>query len=67
LILFHTLCCTQDQLIYSSHFVFFHFAPLVVVGGANGIEFFFGLVVLIQVFAQVLIVASCCFNFIVCY
>jgi hypothetical protein len=34
---------------------------LVVVGGANGIEFFFGLVVLIQVFAQVLIVASCCF------
>jgi hypothetical protein len=32
-------CCTQDQLIYSSHLVFLTFAPLVVVS-ANGVVFF---------------------------
>jgi hypothetical protein len=39
LLLLHTPCCTQDQLIYSSHFVFFSSKPLVVVG-ANGVVFF---------------------------
>jgi hypothetical protein len=40
LMLFHIPCCTQDQLICSSYFVFFCFASLVVVIGVNGIEFF---------------------------
>jgi hypothetical protein len=40
LLLLHTLCCTQDQLICSSHFVFLSFAPLIVVG-ANGVVSFF--------------------------
>jgi hypothetical protein len=66
LLLLHTPCCTQDQLICSSYFGFLSFAPLVVVG-ANSVVVFFCLVVLIKVFAQILIVASCCFNFIVCY
>jgi hypothetical protein len=30
-LLLHAPCCIQDQLIYSSHFVFLSFAPLVVV------------------------------------
>jgi heme O synthase-like polyprenyltransferase len=63
--------CTQDQLIYSSHFVFFSFAPIVVVG-AIGIVFFFVfsfflLVVLIQIFAPLLFVVNCPFSSIVCY
>jgi hypothetical protein len=60
--LFHIHCCTQDQFICSSHFVFLCFPPLVVVVGANGVVFFIYLVVLIQVFVQVLIVSSCCFT-----
>jgi hypothetical protein len=39
-LLLHAPCCTQDQLMYSSHFVFLSFAALVVVG-ANGVVFFF--------------------------
>jgi hypothetical protein len=53
-----TPCCTQDQLIYSSHLVFL---TLVVVS-ANDVVFF--LVVLIQVFCLLLINVS---NSIVCY
>jgi hypothetical protein len=52
--------CTQDQLIYSSHLVFFSFAPLVVIS-ANGVVFF--LVVLIEIFYLLLVVS----NSIVCY
>jgi hypothetical protein len=37
LLLFHSLCCTQNQLIY---FVFLSFAPLVIVG-TNGVLYFF--------------------------
>jgi hypothetical protein len=40
MLLLHIPCCTQDQLIYSSHFVFFSFAPLVVVS-TNGVVFLF--------------------------
>jgi hypothetical protein len=39
LLLLHTSCRTQGLLTYSSHFIFFSFAPLVVVG-ANGVVFF---------------------------
>jgi hypothetical protein len=58
LLLLHTLFCTQDQLIYSSHFVFLSFAPLVVVS-ASGVVFFYK-IVLIQVFALLLFVSSNC-------
>jgi hypothetical protein len=57
----HIPCCTRDQLIYSSHFVFLRFVPLVVVG-ANSVAFFFCfflffvLVELIQVFTPLLFV-----------
>jgi hypothetical protein len=40
LLLLHIPCCTQDQLIYSLHLVFFSFTPLVVVS-ENGVVFFF--------------------------
>jgi hypothetical protein len=65
LLLLHTPCCTQDLLIYSSHFVFLSLAPLIVVG-ANGVVFFYK-VVLNQVFALLLFDASCCFNTIVVF
>jgi hypothetical protein len=41
LLLFHTPCCTQDQLICSLHFVFLSFASLVVVGANVVVIFFF--------------------------
>jgi hypothetical protein len=44
-LLFHTPCCTQDQHIYSLHFVFLRFAALVVIN-ANGVVFFFKVVVI---------------------
>jgi hypothetical protein len=40
LLLFHTPCCTQGHLIYSSHFILLSFIPLVVIS-ANGVVFFF--------------------------
>jgi hypothetical protein len=60
-LLLHTPCCTQDQLIY---FVFlsFHLWLLVLMV----LCVFFCLVVSIQVFAQLLIVANYFFNSIIC-
>jgi hypothetical protein len=45
LLLLHASCCTQDQLVYSSHFVFLSFVALVVVG-ANGVVFFYKVVLI---------------------
>jgi hypothetical protein len=52
-----TPCCTQDQLIYTSHLVFLSFAPLIVVS-ANGVVFFF----FSCINSSILFVASCCFK-----
>jgi hypothetical protein len=65
LLVFHTPCCTQDQLIYSSHFIFFSFASLVAVG-LKVLCFFFFSCTDVSI-CPLLFVASCCFNSIVCY
>jgi hypothetical protein len=60
LLLLHAPCCTQDQLIYSSHFVFLSFAPLIV--GVNGVCGFFSCIDL-----SICPTFVYCFNSIICY
>jgi hypothetical protein len=65
LLMLHIPCYTQDQFVYSSHFVFSSFAPLVLL--VLMVLCFKKKLVLNQVFVPLLFVVSCCFNSIVWY